>query len=317
MNLFGFGKKHDAVSSTNQSQSQGNMSEPIPVSEAVQNAQGQWEQDYKVWNGSEYVIEKYVHNGTSWVKAPKSQPAMSNISFSKNIPNNEQGINLQKSVISLDKSLISLSKKSGYSFDNHRAKVAVVLDYSGSMNSEYKSGRIQDILTRLMPLALKFDDNGELDVWLFDDGYERIESMTLDNFDVFVKKEILSLNRHMGCTSYSPVLKDVMKKYFKEDRDTSNIPSFVIFITDGANDDKRETDKVIIESSRQNMFIQFVGTGDRDDFDYLRKLDDLPGRPVDNTGFIRVKDMNGLDNEALFDMLLEQYPDWLKAKNIY
>lgn len=314
MNLFGFGKRDTNRVSTNGNNTVSQQDKtPVPVSEAVQNAQGQWEQDYKVWNGSAYVIEKYIYNGTDWVKAPVV--ATSHVVLDK-IPDTEQGISLKKSVISLDKSLISLEKKSGYSFENHKAKVAVVLDYSGSMSNQYRSGKIQNLLTRLMPLALKFDDNGELDVWIFDDKYERIESMTLNNFDTFVKNEILSLNRHMGCTSYSPVLKDVLKKYFKEDVATSDIPSFVIFITDGSNDDKRETDKVIIKSSHKNIFIQFVGTGEYEEFSYLRKLDDLSGRPVDNTGFIRVKDMHGLGDEELFNMLLEQYPDWLKEKRI-
>ena len=86
------------------------------------------------------------------------------LNINKEIPNNAAGLSLQKSVISLDKTLISLEKKSGFSFDGHRAKVAVAMDFSGSMSSLYRNGSVQSVLSRLMPLALRFDDNGELDV---------------------------------------------------------------------------------------------------------------------------------------------------------
>lgn len=235
------------------------------------------------------------------------------LNINKEIPNNAAGLSLQKSVISLDKTLISLEKKSGFSFDGHRAKVAVAMDFSGSMSSLYRNGAVQAVLSRLMPLALRFDDNGELDVWLFDNEYRRMPSMDLGNFDTYVEKEIMKKGWHMGGTNYAPVLEDMLKKYFKEDAMTANVPTFVIFITDGANADKTQTDKVIRDSSNKNIFVQFVGIGSAS-FPYLEKLDDLTGRVVDNTGFIKVSDMARLSDEQLFEMLLEQYPDWLKNK---
>lgn len=300
MGFFGFGNNNNVPQDTT----------PRPVSNAVQNAQGQWEQEYEVWNGSQWVREMYVHNGATWVKK-----APAKLDLTKRIPDTASGINLKKSVISLDKSLISLEKKSGLSFADHRAKVAVVMDYSGSMSSLYRSGAVQEVLTRLMPLALRFDDNGELDVWLFHHHYYRVESMNLNNFENYVKDEITSKNYRMGTTSYAPVLEDVLRKYFVEDAATSNIPTFVVFITDGSNDDKRATNEIIKESSYKNIFIQFVGIGN-ERFEYLERLDDLTGRPVDNTGFIKVSDMARLSDEQLFDLLLDQYPDWLKNKRV-
>ena len=300
MGFFGFGNNNNVPQDTT----------PRPVSNAVQNAQGQWEQEYEVWNGSQWIKEMYVHNGAEWVKKGPAK-----LDLTKRIPDTAGGINLKKSVISLDKSLISLEKKSGLSFADHRAKVAVVMDYSGSMSSLYRSGAVQEVLTRLMPLALRFDDNGELDVWLFHHHYYRVESMNLDNFENYVKEEITSKNYRMGTTSYAPVLEDVLRKYFVEDAATSNIPTFVVFITDGSNDDKRATNEIIKESSHKNIFIQFVGIGN-ERFEYLERLDDLTGRPVDNTGFIKVSDMARLSDEQLFDLLLDQYPDWLKNKRV-
>lgn len=234
---------------------------------------------------------------------------------SKGSINEVNAVSLEKSIISLEKTIINLEKKSGYSLKDHKAKVAVVLDYSGSMDSLYRRGDMQKVLMRLMPLALKFDDNGELDVWLFTDSYKRITSLTIDNLEDYIEKVVYKSRFSMGGTSYSPVLKDVLEKYFVEEKDSSDVPTFVIFITDGENSDRNETDGVIRKSANENIFIQFVGIGN-ESFRYLVKLDDLEGRPVDNTGFIKVKDMNGLEDEELYNLLLDQYPDWLKEVGI-
>lgn len=312
MGIFTFGKKQNNVTQpTNQA--------PVPVSEAVMDpSRNVWVQDYKVIENGREQIVRYMHNGKEWVRdtsVVQNTPATNvggKIDLTKNIPNTQAGISLKKSVVSLDKSLVSLKKKTGINFENHRARVAVVMDYSGSMGSLYRNGNVQAVLSRLMPLSLRFDDNGELEVWLFDDGYEQVEPMTLNNFDNYVKNEIMSLRRHMGCTSYAPVLGNVLHKYFKEEKGNPD-PVFVIFITDGANDDKNATDEMIRKSAKENIFIQFVGMGSSR-FDYLEKLDDLSGRAVDNTGFIKVADFEKLSDEELYNLLLDQYPDWLKAK---
>lgn len=279
------------------------IKEPRAKGEAIQNEDGIWEQDYETWNGSDWVTEKYLHNGSEWVKKP----------IVLVIPDTKGGISLKKSVISLDKSLISLTKKTGFNFEGHVAKVAVVLDYSGSMDRLYRSGAVQDVLTRLMPLSLKFDDNGELEVWLFHHSYKRIEPLDLSNFENYVDDVVENSGFTMGATKYEPVLQDVLRKYFIEEASTSNIPSFIIFITDGENNDERDTNKIIQESANHNIFIQFVGIGN-ERFRYLEQLDDLEGRKVDNTGFIKVQDMAKLNDEDLYELLLSQYPDWLKNK---
>lgn len=117
----------------------------------------------------------------------------------------------------------------------------------------------------------------------------------------------------MGGTEYAPVLKDVTKYYIEEN--PSTLPAFIIFVTDGDNNqkDKAPTDAIVREISEYNEFVQFVGIGS-DSFDYLRKLDDLAGRRFDNTGFISVRDMDQLTDEELYTELLRQYIDWLKVR---
>lgn len=314
---------------------------PTPAGAAfIDERRGVWLQDYNVWDGQTTKVVRYMYNGTQWVVDPMSANQTTSqstaqeaaqeqleIKLTKDIPTTTAGISLKKSVINLNKSLIDLTKKTGVNLGNHKARVAVVMDYSGSMRRLYTTGAVQRVLTRLMPLALRFDDNGELDIWLFNQGYMSIPSMTLENFDDYINQVANKSGFRFGATSYAPVLEDVLRTYFnkktsllkglfgRKNEQVEEPPVFVIFITDGANNDRGATNTVIRNSANERIFIQFVGIGD-EEFQYLQKLDDLKDRPVDNTGFIKVKDFEMLKDEEVYNMLLSQYPEWLKAMGI-
>lgn len=221
-------------------------------------------------------------------------------------------IDMSKSKENLNKVLINMSKSSKIDMTKHTARVALAMDYSGSMDWLFNNGSVQATVTRLLPIALKFDDNGELESWLFSNGKERLKPVTADNYENYVKKVMRKARMNMGGTNYAPVLKDMV--YYFKDKHPSTIPAFIMFITDGDNFDKYDTNEIVRELSNYNIFVQFVGIGD-DSFSYLKKLDNLSGRTHDNTGFITVKDMNKMDDTTLYTELLRQYKDWLNNKN--
>lgn len=221
-------------------------------------------------------------------------------------------IDMSKHTEQLETVLIDMSKNGKTDMTNHSARVAIAMDYSGSMSNMFSNGEVQEIVTRLLPIALKFDDNGELESWLFSNDCERINPVTISNHQNYVEKFMLNAGMYMGGTEYAPVLKDIVKYY--KDNNPSDIPAFVIFITDGDNSDENVTDSIVRKLSEYNMFVQFVGIGSDSSFRYLRKLDNLSGRKSDNTGFITVQDMNRLNDEQLYTEMLRQYNDWLNKK---
>ena len=89
------------------------------------------------------------------------------------------------------KELITICEEKG-SVLTQKARVAVVMDYSGSMRQMFRDGTVQNVLERLLPIAMQFDDNGEMEVWLFENGYRRMPAMTLNNFYGYVEREILN-----------------------------------------------------------------------------------------------------------------------------
>lgn len=221
-------------------------------------------------------------------------------------------VTLKKAQDGLERHIVRLKKEKNVDLSHHRARVFVVIDRSGSMDQLYRSGAIQKVLTRLLPLALKFDDNGELEVYVFNYRCTQLVPMTLENYENYVQSEILRKNYGpRGGTRYSPVVEETIDIY----NDGSPDPAFGIFITDGENDDQSATDSAIRRSSKYKIFYQFVGIG-YESFQYLRALDDLDGRSVDNTAFVKVADFAQLDDDQLFEKLLEQYPQWLQAMHI-
>lgn len=221
------------------------------------------------------------------------------------------GLNMSKeeaiSKLNMRKQTMSKICMTKGNLSNIRARVAVVMDYSGSMDYLYEKGIVQDIVERLLPIGLQFDDNGELDMWLFNDDFERLPSVTERDFYDYVNREIVNSRYHMGGTNYAPVMKDVLEKYVYEE--AVDYPSLVLFITDGDNFDKGQAESVIREASKNNIFWQFVGVGDND-FSFLERLDEMDGRFVDNANFFSIEDISRISDDELYARLLNEYPSW-------
>lgn len=107
---------------------------------------------------------------------------------------------------------ISLKKKD--IIDAPTCAVGLALDVSGSMSGMYSDGSVSDIVTRILALAKTFDDNGEMDMWVFDTNSHKIENATEDNYESFVKDCIIRRGYVGGGTAYSPCLNAVNDFYF-------------------------------------------------------------------------------------------------------
>ncbi|CAM4405031.1 stress response protein SCP2 [Paenibacillus endophyticus] len=216
---------------------------------------------------------------------------------------------LVRSPIDLRKKLvqITLEKKQ---LTNVVARVGIVLDITGSMQTLYKNGTVQEVVERILAVASKFDDNGALDVWVYDTHFSRLPSVTEQDFGQYVENNILNNNaiHKFGRNNEPPVMEDVVKKYTDEEDDGT--PVFIIFINDGGV--VKPIKKVITAASVHPIFWQFVGIG-HSDFEVLRQLDTMEGRVVDNANFFHLDDIAAVTDEVLYDQLLNEFPSWLKA----
>lgn len=248
-------------------------------------------------------------------------------SMMKKVNLSKDNVNLTKHVVNLSKTIINLSKESMIDLGDKKARVVVVLDYSGSMRKMYNDGTVQNTLTRLVPLGMQFDDNGTIDTYVFRNDFTKMDDLNLDNYDNYVIDVIQRRMTKYGRTVYSPVLRDIynhickkslwnkianlFKKIFgKKEKDE---PVFVLFITDGGNEqgDNVSCDNIIRQLSKSNCFVQFVGIGS-DKFKYFSRLPKIKDRKSNNTGSTIINDLANIGDSELYNVILEQFAKWLK-----
>ena len=261
--------------------------------------------------------------------APTGQPAAATAGT--------PAVSLEKRVEQAAPQLVSLVKSAGVSLARvglaqHRAKVCLVLDISGSMSGLYRKGLVQGFAERILALGCRFDDDGEIDVFLFGRNVHRDEPMGLGNWARYVGQMI---ERHPleGDTRYGAAMEAVRRHYFPDagggERKTackSALPVYIMFVTDGTTSDKPMTERQLRWSSREPIFWQFMGIGKGkksknkrlanvadSDFPFLEKLDELDGRLIDNADFFAVASLDEHSDAELYDLLMTEYPGWVKG----
>ncbi|RMO92273.1 Tellurium resistance protein [Pseudomonas syringae pv. philadelphi] len=243
-----------------------------------------------------------VHFGGEVADAPPPPPAR---------------ISLEKKIAAAAPQLISLAKKAQVSLEKARltdtkARVGLVLDASGSMNAQYTRGHVQEVVDRLIPLAVHFDDDGALDCWAFGAKPQQLSAVTLGNFQDFIKTD------HGGWKNWElgarindePKAMRMVIDYYKQSGDKT--PIYILFISDGGVHQDREITRLMTEAAKLPIFWQFVGLGGHG-YGILEKLDDMGGRVVDNCNFFALDRLDEIPEEKLYDLLMEEFPDWLKA----
>jgi uncharacterized protein YegL len=243
------------------------------------------------------------------------------------------------------KAQIVLEKKS---LDGIQANIIVAMDISGSMSYRFSNGTVQELVDRLLGIGMNIDMDKSIDMFTFNTSAKHIGAANESNYSNFVKSKKITVS---GGTSYAPVMNHIISKvgspidsatiskqveskgffgklFGKKEIITEEVtpgeikshqhPTIVFFVTDGDNDDKQETIRVMKEASKQAIFWQFIGIGGQS-FPFLQKLDDLEGRFLDNADFFAVNDILSISDEDLYDRILNEIPSWLQAakrKNI-
>jgi hypothetical protein len=237
---------------------------------------------------------------------------------------------LLENAISAVKSL----EKSG--LKGHHARIALCLDISGSMQRLFASGKIQRFAEKILTLGCLLDDDGVIEVFLFGSHSYDAGVMTIANAQGFIDK-VREKYHFEGDTNYAEAMRLIRQFYFptgggehKNQPLSAEEPVLVMFVTDGDTLDKEETEQQLISSSYEPIFWQFmaIGKSHKDikqrgvlgwlmkelvgDFRFLEHLDTMKGRFVDNANFFSVTDPSEISNDELYELLMTEYPQWLK-----
>jgi len=238
-------------------------------------------------------------------------------------------IRLEKKLILLEKKapqLIPLAKKARVALEkkriqDHVAAVALIMDVSGSMDSMFQDGTVQNVVERILGLGLNFDDNGAIDMFAFQSraySLGELQAEDVKDADTWILNKV-----SMGGTQYAPVINKVLEHY-KYDTSSGGLdsgssvtatlpaeqPVYAFFVTDGDCFDKSKAQKAIQNASKYPIFFQFVGIGNSS-FNFLEKLDDMEGRFVDNANFFSASSIKNMSDELLYEKMMNEYPQWL------
>jgi stress response protein SCP2 len=238
--------------------------------------------------------------------------------------------------------LLDLTKRAAVSLEKrglgeHTARVALCLDISASMDGLYRSGKIQALVERILALGLRFDDNGQVDVFLFGAGGYEESAVAVANHATYVP-DMIQRRRLEAGTSYGAAMRLIRERYFgaagpRSQPCPDTQPVYVMFVTDGAPMDRKDAEEQLRFSSYEPVFWQFMAIGKSNkavdagekkkrgllarladsQFAFLEQLDDLPGRYLDNADFFGVTDPSNLSDDQLYDLLMTEYPGWLDA----
>jgi hypothetical protein len=235
-----------------------------------------------------------------------------------------------------EKVTISLAKKGVTKVPSMR--VASAYDVSGSMQGLYRNGTVQKAADQVLGVAYKFDDDGQVDSFIFDSRAAYVGTSSTDDYGTFVANTILNRSDLWSSTVYGTCLNLIMDFMFgagvkskvnvpgkkgifgfskptvKEDifKSSGNDPVLVLFFTDGSPDSGMSDSAFRIikdaQDKKKPIYFNLIGIGGAN-FAVLKKLAD----DFDNCGFVSLSDINMTD-EKLYDALVgtDEFIDFIK-----
>ena len=282
------------------------------LGDLLRNYGGEEAEDVVSQNTPKQQIQPQSQSTPTQQMQPQLQSTPAQQSQLEQTPSNVTKISLEKKLEQGAPKLVSLAKPLKVQLEKRNlldcvARVALVLDISGSMTGRYKNGTVQEIVNKTLPLAVQFDDDGELDFWYYGTTCRRMPSVNMNNYETAVPAEWKKLmNTLGGCNNEVLVMEEIVEEYTG-----TKLPVYVLFITDGGVSQAGKIKKILKDFSTEPVFWQFVGVGGKN-YGVLEKLDTMEGRYVDNANFFALDDFKSVPNEELYGRLLEEFPQWLK-----
>lgn len=206
-------------------------------------------------------------------------------------------------------------------------RVFADLDVSGSMQGLYQRGVVESAFQQLLGLALKFDDNGEIEVFAFDNDAYELPVAKVADYGTYVTRNITkNWNRYGGGTSYGQPLQANMDFLFGETKpkgmfggmfskkpaqhSAAEPPALVLFFTDGDPSDGDAAARIIkaAQDNNQPVYFHLIGMGTATRFPTLQRLAD----DYDNCGFINLHSIDMSDADLYSALTTDEFVAFLK-----
>lgn len=226
------------------------------------------------------------------------------------------------SQISLEKKLVISLTKAGFDVNKlPKAEVKALIDKSYSMKDEFESGWTQKTLDLLLAAALKFDDDGVLQVGFYNTQFDRTADMTASDSGTYIRKHGIyvaggtcfagGIRAFKAGTLSQQAAKAEKKGFFgslfgKSTPQVTGVvadkgmPTYIPMITDGDNGDKEEFEREL--ATMANTFVQIIAIGTGVKKAYL----DGVASKYENVAVMYLPNPNSVSEEQFYDMILNK-----------
>lgn len=213
-----------------------------------------------------------------------------------------------------------------------KAQVKFELDDSGSAVPMYNSGQMQELVERLMAIALRLDADGKLEVFSFSSRAHKHGDVTEAEIPGYINQKFIPEARRGGTweggTNYAAAIRAAITEdapapksgglfgtLFGKKETTAaptgpSYPAFHLFVSDGQDAGDTHDFKRLISGASKDHYFMLVGIGPASYFNLMREVADQ----YDNVGFVNFPNLT-VSDDAMYEAILEKEAlDWLVAR---
>lgn len=197
---------------------------------------------------------------------------------------------------------LELNLEKAQIFTPIKMAVKLAVDRSGSMDDEFRCGWVQDTLDLFLAAAMKFDDDGKMEIGFFNTSFQKTPDMTVNDAHTYIKKNGIYAS---GGTSFAGAIQALKgeatkRGFFGFGAAKPATPAYLALITDGANNDQREFEAQL--DSLENTFVQIVAIGNGCDTRYLDRI----AAKYDTVEVLYMPNPKAVDQNKFYELLLNE-----------
>lgn len=195
----------------------------------------------------------------------------------------------------------------------------LAVDKSGSMSEEFANGWVQRTIDLFIAAAMKFDDNGELDIGFFDTSMRLTENAVAEDVGSYLKTKGRHINANNG-TSYAPIIEafeqnaETEKPGFfgrlfggKKEASEPQMRQYAGVITDGDAGDNSKFESVMSQTNG-NTFYQFIAIGNQVNLRYLQGIADK----YSHVAFAHIPNPHSMTDDSFYELICnEKLKAWI------
>jgi hypothetical protein len=222
-------------------------------------------------------------------------------------------------------------------------RTRAAIDRSGSMSYNFRHGFVQRSVDLYIAAALKFDDNGELEIGFFNHEFEEAEVAVLSDAGQYMQTKGRQIEADGG-TEFTPIIDWMLEEDTRDQAPKQEAPrgffgrmkaaivgssqpvsapasplpdcgQYLGIVTDGrleSSSSRARFEHALSKVDQYDAFIQFVGIGDDVDTNYLETI----ANHYANVSFVHIPNPLDFDDNHFYELLSNpKFVSWIEQYN--